>query len=72
MDFYSFFLAGTHCKKCEDPCLTCANLISCLTCNNKLNLLNDQCVEKCPDGYYSNNKECFRCNPICNTCIGKD
>lgn len=67
-----FFLSDTHCEPCQSPCLTCKNLTSCLTCNDKLNLLNDQCIEKCPDGYYSNNRQCLQCNPMCGTCIGKD
>ncbi len=69
--FHRFFLLDTHCEHCKDACLTCANLTSCFTCNNKLNLLNDQCVEKCPDGYYSNSKQCLQCNPMCGTCTGK-
>jgi len=68
---YRFFLSSTRCESCKDPCVTCANLTSCLTCKDKLKLFNDQCVEKCPDGYYPSNKECLQCNPMCSTCIGK-
>ncbi|CAF2914819.1 unnamed protein product [Rotaria sp. Silwood2] len=64
------FLLDTHCQSCQDPCVACTNLTSCLTCKDKLNLLNDQCVDKCPDGYYSSNKQCLQCNAICSTCTG--
>ena len=70
--FSSSFLSGNHCQQCQDPCLTCTNLTSCLTCDKNLNILNDQCVENCPDGYYLNNKQCSQCNPMCGTCKGRN
>ncbi len=72
IDFSRKFLLGNQCEQCQDPCVTCKNLTSCLTCKEKFYLLNDQCVEKCPNGYYTNNKQCLQCNPICDTCIGKN
>ncbi|CAF0988171.1 unnamed protein product [Rotaria sordida] len=64
------FLLDGKCQPCQNPCVTCTNSTSCLTCNDKLNLLNDQCVEKCSDGYYLKNKQCLLCHPICRTCRG--
>ncbi|CAF4437911.1 unnamed protein product, partial [Adineta steineri] len=61
------FLLNTRCAPCQYPCETCINLTSCLTCSEKLYLFNDQCVEKCPNGYYLKDKQCFRCNPLCDT-----
>jgi proprotein convertase subtilisin/kexin type 5 len=61
----------TRCELCQAPCLTCRNLTSCLSCIEKFYLLNDQCVEKCPNGYYLYNKQCFECNPMCGICTGK-
>lgn len=60
-----------HCELCPKTCLTCSNSTSCLTCNDQLVLLNNQCVEECPDGYYLSNQECLTCHPICNSCKGK-
>jgi hypothetical protein len=71
MRFHRSFLLDTHCELCKEPCATCNNITSCLTCPNKFNLLNDQCIEKCPDGYYLSNKICMSCNSMCGTCIGK-
>jgi hypothetical protein len=69
--FSSSFLLNTRCELCQAPCLTCTSLNNCLTCTNQLLLLNDQCVDKCPVDYYSHNKQCLRCNPVCGSCIGK-
>lgn len=77
---YSFFSVcfcsrtfpfGDHCETCQSQCLTCANSTHCLTCMDSLVLLNNQCVEECPEGYYLNNQECVQCHPICSTCKGK-
>lgn len=70
-NFYRSFLSGDHCELCHHPCSTCTNVTSCLTCMDDLFLLNDQCVEACPDGYYSYNQQCLQCYPICSTCKGK-
>jgi hypothetical protein len=69
--FFSTFLSGDLCELCQNPCVTCTNITSCLTCTNEFLLLNDQCVEACPDGYYSYNQQCLQCHPICSTCTGK-
>jgi hypothetical protein len=64
------YSSGDHCESCSKSCATCANSTSCLTCLNFLYLLNDQCVEECPDGYYTYNQQCLPCHPICKTCKG--
>jgi proprotein convertase subtilisin/kexin type 5 len=68
--FYRSFPLNDHCELCPDSCLTCSNLKNCLTCIDQLVLLNNQCVEECPDGYYLYNRECLKCHPICNNCKG--
>ncbi|CAF1328959.1 unnamed protein product [Adineta steineri] len=64
------FLSGDRCESCQNPCITCMNLTSCLTCVDQFLLLNDQCVEECPEGYYLYDQQCLQCHPICNTCKG--
>jgi proprotein convertase subtilisin/kexin type 5 len=70
--FHRSFLLDTHCERCQSPCSTCKSSTSCLTCNDKTVLLIDQCIDKCPDGYYSNIRQCLPCNPMCGACTGKD
>ena len=66
------YLSGARCEQCQSPCETCRNLTSCLQCQGKLNLYNDQCVDKCPDGFYANDRKCLPCNPMCATCTGRE
>ncbi len=71
MNFFSrSFPSNDHCELCPSSCLTCLNSTNCLTCINELFLLNNQCVEECPDDYYLSNQECLPCHPICNKCKG--
>jgi hypothetical protein len=64
------FSSNDDCESCPNSCATCINSTSCLTCLNSLYLLNDQCVEECPDGYYTYNQQCLSCHSICKTCKG--
>ena len=66
----SLFLSTYHCEPCHDPCLTCTNLTSCLTCRQSLLLLNGQCLATCPRGYYQNAKQCLSCDRLCGSCTG--
>ena len=68
--FNSTFPSGDQCETCRNQCLTCTNLTNCLTCIDQLFLLNNRCVERCPDGYYSYKQQCLPCHPICSTCQG--
>jgi hypothetical protein len=70
--FYRSFPSGERCESCPNSCLTCSNATSCLTCIDQLFLLNGQCVEECPDGYYLYNQQCLSCHRICNSCKGKE
>jgi proprotein convertase subtilisin/kexin type 5 len=63
---------GDHCELCPNSCLTCSNSTNCLTCIDPLVLLNNQCVDKCPDGYYLYNQQCLKCHPICENCKGNE
>ena len=65
------FPSNNRCESCPNFCDTCANATSCLTCRQSLLLLNGQCVDECPEGYYTFDQQCFPCHPICKTCKGK-
>ena len=60
------------CEKCDTGCKTCevSNTSNCITCLKNFFLHNDQCIEACPVGYYSNDvNECKKCNTdLCSTC----
>jgi len=34
-------------------------------------LLNQQCVDECPERYYTSNQQCLACHPLCQTCQGR-
>ena len=57
------------CLSCDLSCLTCSlSVDNCTSCDNSLlhasNSLLDgnQCVDVCPDQYYSNNSHCVVCS----------
>uniref|UniRef100_A0AAV2MQD7 P/Homo B domain-containing protein n=1 Tax=Knipowitschia caucasica TaxID=637954 RepID=A0AAV2MQD7_KNICA len=62
------------CERCDPSCDSCSGPGSshCLSCReNFLYLpLGQQCVQRCPDGYYKERKSktCRRCHPTCKTC----
>ena len=64
--------------KCHSSCKTCSQRYTetsskCDTCiNSEFNLLDGNCLENCPDGYYSSVssgiKVCLKCYDNCMTC----
>ncbi|KAL4435523.1 hypothetical protein ABPG74_020299 [Tetrahymena malaccensis] len=63
-----------QCQKCILNCSNCyQNLDSCNQCQNGYFFLNNQCIPKCPDGFYSDiqNQVCIPCTQseckICNS-----
>ena len=80
---YNYYLNGLNneYELCDENCLTCyGNPKRCMSC--KQYLLNNQCIDKCPDGMYGglfkppenvpyyvkNNKKCYNCNKVCELC----
>ena len=56
-DLYGDTLTGT-CIGCTAPCRTCTvTSITCLSCITG-NLLNNGCVNTCPDSFYALNNVC--------------
>ena len=65
---------------CHPDCQTCTEKYTedntkCTKCKNEdLNFLNGNCIETCPEGYYSrpksgnNMKQCIRCYTTCKSC----
>ncbi|EAS04337.2 EGF-like domain protein (macronuclear) [Tetrahymena thermophila SB210] len=73
-----------QCKACQQGCKYCINNESCINCadNWYLNQVN-QCVSKCPDGYFQEQIQqtllngqqiskwvCSKCHQACTTCFG--
>ena len=45
------YLNGTHCLACESPCSECVgNATNCTACKENFYLLENSCLETCPDG----------------------
>ena len=63
--------------QCHDNCETCEsepkddNNQNCITCKSNFVLQGKNCVDKCIDGYYENNKKCEICDKSCKTCNTK-
>lgn len=78
-----FFFKNTvtgRCERCGANCGSCLNSQTCLKCDNNFFLLNNSCVQNCPEGFARINDTCIRCatdrcrvcnsNPaICDRCI---
>ncbi|EAR96681.1 leishmanolysin family protein (macronuclear) [Tetrahymena thermophila SB210] len=70
-DSNGYRLQGNSCTLCVYPCATCStsNPNSCLSCENKMYLLNNQCVSSCTNGYYNGpNYTCSQCISGCSQC----
>ena len=67
---------GKECVKCHSDCRTCngPESFNCLSCPNRKVLHNFTCIDKCPGGTFTANKDghhqCFQCHPVCDTCYG--
>ena len=72
----NYVLENNICNKFHENCEICfapsynEKEQKCLSCKNKsMLLLEDNCVNNCPEGFYiNNNKECKACNKHCKTC----
>ena len=63
------------CKECKVPgCSQCQydDDHFCNTCSGKLLRFNGTCLEKCPDGFFAEGRECVPCDPGCELCNGHD
>ena len=69
---------GSKCTQCTNPCQTCTDASTCLTCavnsttGKQTYLQGSKCYEICPDGYTSNSTTllCDACVGLCETCSG--
>ena len=61
-------LCNKNCRECKEysddiydqKCISCSN--------SKHYLINGNCVDKCPDGYFMIDKNCEKCDLFCKTC----
>ncbi|KAM7391946.1 hypothetical protein PAMP_022592 [Pampus punctatissimus] len=73
---HSYMDQNGDCQKCHKFCQSCSGpgIDHCLSCNKPSFLLNDTCVQKCPVGYYAEDKEervCEGCHFSCKSCTGR-
>jgi hypothetical protein len=64
----------SYCEKCMDPhCITCSDTETCVECEVGTFLLEDKCVNACPDGYREEDGKCIKCGiENCKKCNSKD
>ncbi|XP_023676521.2 extracellular matrix organizing protein FRAS1 isoform X1 [Paramormyrops kingsleyae] len=60
------------CKGCHASCLECTHggHLNCTACSPALHLHQGQCLQRCPQGFYSQDRACHACHPSCRTCSG--
>jgi proprotein convertase subtilisin/kexin type 5 len=63
-----------NCKPCEKNCTACENGKVCNTCDDGFFLIDNDCVEECPEKTYKNLalKICAPCEESCKTCETAD
>ena len=69
-----YFLDKFKCYSCYPKCKKCygessdINSQRCKECiDNYILFDNNNCIDKCPDGYYEEDKTCSQCNQLCKT-----
>uniref|UniRef100_A0A8D0CH89 Fraser extracellular matrix complex subunit 1 n=1 Tax=Scleropages formosus TaxID=113540 RepID=A0A8D0CH89_SCLFO len=60
------------CRECHGTCLQCTygSHQNCTACIPPLHLHQGQCLESCPQGFYSQDGVCYACHPSCKDCFG--
>jgi len=67
-------VSGSNCISCGNDCLKCENINKCKICKADFFNFEGKCIEKCPEGYYSNKYkgECIACqSKDCLSCNGE-
>ncbi|RXM36986.1 Proprotein convertase subtilisin/kexin type 5 [Acipenser ruthenus] len=63
------------CRHCHKSCHLCTGPTQheCLSCTESHYLLNNTCLDQCPDGYYKDEDgwRCVPCHSSCGTCSGQ-
>ena len=69
-----YYFYQYKCYECYERCKYCKSSPDsfghhCTECKENYVILNDSCLENCPEGYYENTtqKSCELCNPLCKT-----
>ena len=65
-----YYFQKNKCKSCSKDCATCSlNKTNCTACNYPKSLHNSQCLDECPEGWFSNvNNTCELCSTNCKSC----
>ncbi len=64
----SYQTSGSQCASCQPPCQQCSGANACVTCEQGLLLLGQQCLGLCPTGYFDQASECRGCPLNCDIC----
>ena len=56
-----------NCETCSGPSQSSENQ-KCISCKEKYFLHEGNCLEKCPDGFFKEDKKCNVCKEPCKTC----
>lgn len=61
---------SNSCEECASMCQQCygGHADQCTSCISTHYLLEDRCVEQCPDGYFKLLQVCAPCDEKCETC----
>ena len=74
--FFIDSLDAGKCKICDSSCQTCDGTSStCTSCQLDRVLMENKCLENCPNGFFKNenmnaniNSECEKCGEYCTSC----
>ncbi|EAR90268.2 zinc finger lsd1 subclass family protein (macronuclear) [Tetrahymena thermophila SB210] len=76
--FQGYTIIEGICSACDSSCYNCNGITkyNCIQCSNQLYLLNNQCIQQCPQGYFSQSEiisgvqinTCIQCPSSCVSC----
>jgi len=69
-----YYFSNNTCIKCHDNCKKCIEASNndadqkCISCKKEYFLENENCIDNCSSGFYSEEKNCKKCSDKCKTC----
>ncbi|KAJ8398108.1 hypothetical protein AAFF_G00431850 [Aldrovandia affinis] len=60
------------CRECDASCVQCTggSMFNCTSCAPMNFLHQGQCLQRCPQGFHSQDGACYACHPSCMDCLG--